>query len=167
MPERVEPCLALPASKPPASGEWVYEFKWDGYRLAIHVEAGRVRILTRGGKDWTDRFPAIADDALELGLDNAILDGEAVVLNERGASDFGALQKALGGRGGRRSASEALFYAFDLLYFDGHDLRARGLDERRAMLADVLRPPRHRQNSIMRRSGDSSINAGFVLLRWM
>lgn len=112
--------------------------KWDGYRLAIHIAGKRVRIITRGGHDWTPRFPTIAHDALELGVDSAILDGEAVVLDERGASDFGALQKALGGRGGKRFASEARLYAFDLLYLNGHDLREQPLSERLEMLVDVL-----------------------------
>ncbi len=76
-------------------------------------------------------------------MDSAILDGEAVVLDERGASDFGALQKALGGRGGKRFASEALLYAFDLLYLNGHDLRGMSLDERRGMLEDILSGPQH------------------------
>lgn len=111
-----------------------------GYRLAIHIERGRVRILTRGGHDWTARFPTIAHDALELGLDSAILDGEAVVLDERGASDFGALQRALGGRGGKKSAAGAILYAFDLLYLDGRDLRALSLDERRDMLTSAIKP---------------------------
>ena len=58
MPARVEPCLALLASKPPEGPAWGYEVKWDGYRVAVHVElGGKVRILTRGGHDWTDRFP--------------------------------------------------------------------------------------------------------------
>lgn len=139
MPERVEPCLALLASKPPVGDQWAYEVKWDGYRLAVHVEPGKVRIVTRGGHDWTSRFPTIAQDARELGLDTAILDGEAVVLDARGASDFGGLQKALGGRGGKRFAAEAILYAFDLLYLNGHDLRALSLDERRKMLADNIR----------------------------
>lgn len=138
MPDRVEPCLALLGAKPPAGDEWAYEVKWDGYRLAVHVEPGKVRIITRGGHDWTSRFPTIAHDARELGLDTAILDGEAVVLDERGASDFGGLQKALGGRGGKRSAAGAILYAFDLLYLNGHDLRPLSLDERRKMLADRL-----------------------------
>ena len=139
MPERIEPCLALLASKPPIGDQWAYEVKWDGYRLAVHIEPGRVRIITRGGHDWTRRFPTIAHDARELGLDTAILDGEAVVLDARGASDFGGLQKALGGRGGKRSAAGAILYAFDLLYLNGHDLRALSLDERRMMLADNIR----------------------------
>ena len=140
MPDRVEPCLALLASKPPSGTEWAYEIKWDGYRLAIHIERGKVRILTRGGHDWTSRFPTIAHDALEMGRDSAILDGEAVVLDERGASDFGALQRALGGRGGKSAAAGAVLYAFDLLYLDGRDLRGMSLNERRAMLADAIKP---------------------------
>lgn len=140
MPDRVEPCLALLASKPPAGDEWAFEVKWDGYRLAVHIERGKVRILTRGGHDWTTRFPTIAHDARELGLDSAILDGEAVVLDDRGASDFGALQRALGGRGGKRFASNAILYAFDLLYLDGRDLQALALDERREKLTAAIKP---------------------------
>ncbi|MGO4673004.1 non-homologous end-joining DNA ligase [Bosea sp. 2YAB26] len=140
MPERIEPCLALLKSKPPNGDEWSFEVKWDGYRLAIHIDNRTVRVLTRGGHDWTNRFPTIAADALDLGLDSAILDGEAVVLDNRGASDFSALQQALGGRGGKRSAAGALLYAFDLLYLNGHDLRPLACEERRRMLADVIKP---------------------------
>jgi bifunctional non-homologous end joining protein LigD len=143
MPDRVEPCLAQLQSKPPIGDDWAYEVKWDGYRLAVHVVGKRVQIITRGGHDWTSRFPTIAHDVLELGVDSAILDGEAVVLDARGASDFGALQKALGGRGGKRFAAEAKLYAFDLLYLNGHDLRVLPLDERREMLADVLAAQPH------------------------
>lgn len=139
MPDRIEPCLALLSGKAPAGDDWAFEVKWDGYRLAIHIGPSRkVRIITRGGHDWTSRFPTIAHDALEFGVDSAILDGEAVVLDERGASDFGALQKALGGRGGKRSAAGAMLYAFDLLYLNGQDLRSMHLSERREMLKDVL-----------------------------
>jgi len=137
MPDRVEPCLALLVSKPPRGPQWAYEVKWDGYRLAIHIEPNRVRIITRGGHDWTHRFPSIAKAATDLG-GTMILDGEAVVLDEQGRSDFGALQQALGGRGGKRNAGEAMFLAFDLLYFDGHDLRKMDLLERRHMLENVI-----------------------------
>ncbi|WP_457584626.1 non-homologous end-joining DNA ligase [Ensifer canadensis] len=138
MPDRVEPCLALLAKKVPAAGDWSYEVKWDGYRLAVHVEPSRVRILTRGGHDWTHRFPAIEVAAKALGPSTMILDGEAVVLDDKGRSNFGMLQAALGGRGGKRVAGEALFYAFDLLYFDGHDLRGMEQQERRVMLEDAI-----------------------------
>lgn len=138
MPERVEPCLALLSGKAPTSDDWAFEVKWDGYRLAVHVEPGKVRLITRGGHDWTARFPTIAYDVREIGFDTAILDGEAVVLDGRGASDFGALQRALGGRGGKAFASNAILYTFDLLYLDGRDLRALPLDERRAMLESAI-----------------------------
>lgn len=94
MPDRIEPCLALLKPSPPTGSDWIYEVKWDGYRLAIHIEPTGVRIITRGGHDWTDRFPAIAEAARKLGVRSAILDGEAVVLDEVGKSDFGALQKS-------------------------------------------------------------------------
>jgi bifunctional non-homologous end joining protein LigD len=112
--------------------------KWDGYRLAVHAGVDGVRVITRGGHDWTTRFPAIAKAAKDMGT-TLVLDGEAVVLDEQGRSDFGLLQQALGGRGGKRSASEAIFYAFDLLYFAGHDISGLELAERRHMLQELLK----------------------------
>lgn len=138
MPERVEPCLALLRRAPPQGSDWLYEIKWDGYRLAIHIEPKGVRVITRGGHDWTHRFPGIANAAKKLGVGTAILDGEAVVLNQDGNSDFGALQRSLGGRGGKRASTEAVFFAFDLLYFDGHDLTQTELSVRRHLLEDFL-----------------------------
>ncbi len=96
MPTRIDPCLATLVAKPPKGRDWAFEVKWDGYRVAVHIEKGGVRILTRGGHDWTDRFPSIAAEAPHLPLKTAILDGEAVVLDEQGRSDFGLLQRALG-----------------------------------------------------------------------
>jgi bifunctional non-homologous end joining protein LigD len=138
MPERVEPCLALLKTRPPTGPDWLFEVKWDGYRLAIHIEPKGIRILTRAGHDWTHRFPAIAGAARNLGVATAIVDGEAVVLDERGLPDFGLLQQSLGGRGGKRTSEEASFYAFDLLYFDGHDLRDMELVSRRHLLEDLI-----------------------------
>ena len=138
MPDRVEPCLALLKQVPPSGPDWAFEIKWDGYRLAIHIEPSGVRIITRGGHDWTHRFPAIAASAKDLGVGTAILDGEAVVLSHEGRSDFGALQRSLGGRGGKRASDEAALFAFDLLYLDGHDLTKTELSVRRHLLADLL-----------------------------
>jgi bifunctional non-homologous end joining protein LigD len=137
MPERVGPCLALLKQKPPSGPQWLYEIKFDGYRLAIHVDHGRVRVLTRGGHDWTDRFPAIVAAARKLDVATAILDGEAVVLDEEGRPDFSALQQSLGGRGGRLP-SDAILYAFDLLYFDGHDISGMELSSRRHLLESLI-----------------------------
>lgn len=138
MPARVEPCLALLKSKPPTGSDWLFEIKWDGYRLAVHIEPEDVRILTRGGHDWTHRFPAIAAATRSLGLRTAIIDGEAVVLDSYGRPDFGLLQQSLGGRGSKRTSLEASLMAFDLLYFDGHDLRAMELVSRRHLLGDLV-----------------------------
>lgn len=138
MPERVEPCLALLKTRPPTGPDWLFEVKWDGYRLAIHIEPKGIRILTRGGHDWTHRFPAIAEAARNLGVATAIVDGEVVVLDDDGLPDFGLLQQSLGGRGGKRISQEASFYAFDLLYFDGHDLRSMELVSRRHLLEDLV-----------------------------
>ncbi|MGW9333621.1 non-homologous end-joining DNA ligase [Bosea sp. NPDC055594] len=140
MPARVEPCLALLRPAPPVGPDWAFEVKWDGYRLAVHRRGAEVRIITRGGHDWTHRFPAIAESALDLPAESFILDGEAVVFNDEGRSDFGALQQALGGRGGKGTAHLAVLYAFDLLYLDGHDLMRMSLDERRQMLQFLLAP---------------------------
>ncbi|TBB72074.1 non-homologous end-joining DNA ligase [Rhizobium ruizarguesonis] len=138
MPARIEPCLALLKSKPPKGDEWVFEIKWDGYRLSVHIEPTGVRILTRGGHDWTDRFPGIKQAAFRLPVGTAILDGEAVVLDEQGRPDFGLLQQSLGGRGGNKSSSDTILFAFDLLYFDGHDLTRMDLSERRHILEDLM-----------------------------
>lgn len=138
MPARIEPCLAVLKSTPPEGPGWLYEVKWDGYRLAVHRDERGVRVTTRGGFDWTERFPSIVAAAAELDAGSFIIDGEAVVLDEAGRADFGLLQQALGGRGGKLHAERAMLYAFDLLYFDGVDLRRMALVERRQMLEDLI-----------------------------
>ncbi|WP_234710059.1 DNA ligase [Sinorhizobium medicae] len=140
MPARIDPCLATLVDKPPIGPDWAYEVKWDvcGYRLAVHIEPGRVRVLTRGGYDWTDRFPSIADDARRLAVKTAILDGEAVVLNDQGRSDFGMLQRALGRLSSAVEAGAIVFYAFDVLYLDGRDVRRLPLRERRRLLEPLV-----------------------------
>lgn len=141
MPDRIEPCLAKLVPAPPAGPDWAFEMKWDGYRLHIHVDnSGQVHILTRGGHDWTHRFPDIASAALDLDATSIVLDGEAVVLDERGASSFSLLQQDLGGRGGKRVATAALFYAFDALYLNGVDLRREPQADRRLHLESVVPP---------------------------
>lgn len=138
IPDRIEPALALLRSKAPSGSDWTFEVKFDGYRVAVHIEPNGIRILTRGGHDWTSRFPTIAEAARDLGVGSAILDGEAVVLDNRGRSDFSALQRSFGGRSGKRVSTEAVFFAFDLLYFDGHLLTNTELSVRRHLLTDFL-----------------------------
>lgn len=138
MPERIEPCLALLKQKPPHGPDWSYEIKWDGYRAAIHIEPSGVRILTRNGHDWTKRFPSVEQAATRLGVGSAILDGEIVVFDEQGRSDFNLLQQSLGGPRGRLSASSAALVAFDLLYLDGNDLSNSELRVRRHLLEGLI-----------------------------
>lgn len=135
MPERIEPCRALLKTKPPSGPEWAYEVKWDGYRLAVHLEPSGVRIITRGGHDWTSYYPTIAEAAKDVSS-TMILDGEAEVLGEKGVPNFGMLRHALGGRKAIRAFHEAVLYAFDLLYFDGHDLTGLELWARSHLLSN-------------------------------
>ncbi|WP_083223714.1 MULTISPECIES: non-homologous end-joining DNA ligase [unclassified Ensifer] len=138
MPRRIEPCSPVLEKKPPEGAQWVHEIKWDGYRIHVHVEPGAIRILTSGGHDWARRFPSISEAVKQLGARTLILDGEAVVLDKQGRSDFSLLQQALGGKGGTRNAGAAQLVAFDLLYLDGQDLRRRPLAERRRMLEALV-----------------------------
>jgi bifunctional non-homologous end joining protein LigD len=140
-PGLVEPCLALLVEKPPAGDSWLHEIKFDGYRLMAAMDGKSVRLLTRRGLDWTARFPVIADAFEDLPAKSALVDGEAVVEDKNGVSSFSALQDALSER---KTASAAVFLAFDLLYLDGYDLREVALDDRKAALATLLSSNRHR-----------------------
>lgn len=138
MPLRIEPCSPVLVKEPPKGSQWAHEIKWDGYRVHVHAENGHVRILTKGGHDWVKRFPSIADAVKLLGPRSMVIDGEAVVLDSQGRSDFGLLQQALGGKAGTRNAGAAQLVAFDLLHLDGHDLRHLPLSERRPLLETLV-----------------------------
>ena len=132
----IPPALATPVSKVPSGERWLHEVKFDGYRVQLHVVNEAVKIFTRRGHDWTTRFKKIADDAWHLNVKSAIIDGEVITPDAKGVSDFSVLQKEL--RSGRPS-NKLVMYAFDLLYFNGYDLRKAPLFERKAMLASVLK----------------------------
>jgi bifunctional non-homologous end joining protein LigD len=138
MPARVDPCLAQLTMRPPKGNDWRYEIKWDGYRAHIHREPKGVRILTKNGHDWTHKFPAIAEAALALTPTTYIMDGEIVVLDEEGRSDFNLLVRSLGGRNGNKVADNAICMVFDLFYQNGRDLRRMDYSERRQMLEEGL-----------------------------
>jgi bifunctional non-homologous end joining protein LigD len=112
--------------------------------VSVRLDRGKARILTRRGHDWTERFPTIATVAEEKFAGRSlIIDGEAVVLDEKGRPDFGLLQKALRTRGhsrnpGSKAAHEAMLYAFDLLYIDGRDLRRLPLETRREEFEQIV-----------------------------
>lgn len=135
LPSFVEPVLATPSGKPPTGARWIHEIKFDGYRLQARIDAGRVKLLTRSGLDWTTKFgKALVDACKALPVGTALIDGELVVEKSGGASDFSALQAALSE--GRKE--DFVFYAFDLIYLDGYDLRAVPLIERKAALERLL-----------------------------
>ena len=133
-PAKIEPQLATLADAPPSGSDWIHEIKFDGYRLGVRVENGIVRIFTRSGLDWTKRFPTLALELKKIPANNAWLDGELVFLNQAGASDFSALQDALS----RGQDGELLFYAFDLLWSDGEDLRMETQVERKSRLRPLI-----------------------------
>jgi bifunctional non-homologous end joining protein LigD len=133
MPGYIEPSLATATDSAPSGKDWVHEIKHDGYRLQAHLENGRVRLFSRQGLDWTDRFPVVAHAFADVPAKLAIIDGEAVVQTATGVASFAMLVDALKSGGG-----DMLFYAFDLLYLDGHDLRDAPLAARKQALAALL-----------------------------
>jgi bifunctional non-homologous end joining protein LigD len=134
LPATLAPQLATLVTAAPARGDWIYEIKFDGYRVMTRIEHGVPHCITRGGHDWSDRMPHLVRDLAALGLDSAWLDGEIVVLGEHGLPDFNALQNAFDGR----RTGRIQYFLFDLPYLDGHDLRAVPLRERRALLKALL-----------------------------
>lgn len=139
MPRFVEPQLCRLVDRAPSAPGWGHEVKFDGYRLQLRVEDGKAQLRTRKGLDWTDRFSAIAERASKL--PNCLIDGEAVALDAQGAPDFAALQAALS----EGKSDRLVFFAFDLLFASGEDLRPLPLRERKARLKDMLDtlPGRH------------------------
>lgn len=143
MPSTIHPMLATPVSEPFDGPEWLFEIKWDGYRAVAFIEAGKVRLVSRNQNDLTPRYPELKDLPEFVKAKQAILDGEVVALDEQGRASFSLMQQRTGFRpGGRKAAAKAdvpvLYYAFDLLYLDGYDLRRVPLDERKRQLASIL-----------------------------
>jgi bifunctional non-homologous end joining protein LigD len=134
-PRFIEPALASLVAAPPTGARWLHEIKFDGYRLQARIETGRVTLITRSGHDWTAKFGDRVAAALRaLPVEDAVLDGELVVENAIGASDFSALQSDLAeGRDER-----FLFYLFDVLHLNGYDLRGAPLIQRKVLLESVL-----------------------------
>jgi bifunctional non-homologous end joining protein LigD len=130
----VQPCHPTLRATAPSGARWLHEIKFDGYRTQAHLQNGRPAIYTRAGYDWTLRFRPIADALGALPVKDLILDGEAVVADSRGIPDFGLLHADLAA--GRKD--RLLYYAFDLLYLDGLDLRPARLAERKRTLAELL-----------------------------
>ncbi len=135
MPAKVEAQLAtLVDEVPQGEEEWIHELKYDGYRALCHLADGEARLITRTGKDWTDRFEPVAREAETLPVEQAILDGEVVVLEANGTTSFQALQNALSENRGK----DLVYFVFDLLYLDGYDVRPAALEARKEALGSLL-----------------------------
>jgi bifunctional non-homologous end joining protein LigD len=132
----VEPCIPTRADKPPVGQDWIHEIKHDGYRLIVRKTADRVRLFTRRGYDWTDRFPLIREAVVGLRSSTLVLDGEAVCCDPDGVADFEMLRS--------RSHDDRVFlYAFDLMELGGVDLRVERLEERRGRLQHLMQKDTH------------------------
>jgi bifunctional non-homologous end joining protein LigD len=132
MPGFIKPQLATLKSRAPTGSQWLHEIKYDGYRLQLHLNGGRRKTYTRNGLDWTKRFSTIAGALDRLG--QAILDGEVVVIKD-GRTNFSELQAELAAG----NQDRLVFYAFDLLYLDGLDLRRSPADRAQARAQGAAR----------------------------
>ena len=125
--------LATLVDTVPTGNQWLHEMKYDGYRVEVAIGGGKARAFTRSGLDWSDRFPGIVEAATKLKVTSALIDGEAVVLDDEGRSRFQALQAALKG------APDSIdYFAFDLLELNGEDLSQLPLTERKKKLQAIL-----------------------------
>lgn len=142
MPDLMQPMLAIAGALPASDEGWSYEFKWDGVRAIVFVDGGRVRAVSRNGKELTASFPELRSLGEFLGARSAILDGEIVAFDETGRSDFGRLQQRLHVESKsviakREREVPAFFLVFDLLYLEGHLLISQPYDERRRQLESL------------------------------
>ncbi|HYX52760.1 MAG TPA: DNA ligase D [Candidatus Limnocylindrales bacterium] len=145
MPAKLEPMLATLTTTLPSGSDWLYEVKWDGYRALCFLENGKVHMTSRRGNPMEGQFPEVAKAIAEsVKAESAILDGEIVALDENGVPSFQLMQNYTGFR---RSAAlkgekpQSLnFFAFDLIYLNGYDLRKASLIDRRQLLSSIILP---------------------------
>ena len=135
LPQTLSPQLATLAKSAPTRGDWLYEIKFDGYRLMTRIARGKATIITRGGHDWTHKMQPLADELAGLGIASGWLDGEAVVLDADGLPHFNLLQNALDSK---RGSEAIVYYVFDVPFLNGQDLREVPLHARRALLKQVM-----------------------------
>ncbi|MDU8570740.1 DNA ligase D [Pseudomonas syringae] len=132
-PDTLSPQLATLVEAPPA-GDWLYEIKFDGYRMLTRIEGDDVRLFTRNGHDWTERLPELVKALKGMKLRDSWFDGEVVVLDEQGLPDFQGLQNAFDAG----NSKDILYYLFDMPFLSAEDLREVPLEQRRDALKHVL-----------------------------
>ena len=131
----VEPCLPSPAERPPAGPNWLHEIKHDGFRILARRDGAGVRLITRNGHDFTHRFPLAAAAVLALPGRSFLIDGEAIVTDDGGLAVFELIRRA-------RNGGAAVLCAFDLIEFEGKDLRRAPIEHRKQKLSRLVRGPR-------------------------
>jgi bifunctional non-homologous end joining protein LigD len=143
MPTVIHPMLATPTAKAFDNPDWLFEIKWDGYRAVAFIEDGRVRLMSRTQNDLTAQFQELGSLPRFVRAERAILDGEIAALDEEGRPSFSLMQQRTGFRAGkrrlpRREGVPVIYYAFDLLYLDGVDLRRVALEQRKLLLQERI-----------------------------
>lgn len=136
LPARPEPQLATLVAEPPVGEEWLHEIKLDGYRVMTRLEDGEARLFTRRGADWTSHFPTLIDAVRRVPARQAVLDGEVVYVKDDGRTSFLRLASSL--QSGADPDGRIVYYVFDLLHLDGHDLTRAPLYERKEALRRLL-----------------------------
>jgi bifunctional non-homologous end joining protein LigD len=140
LPQALSPQLATLGDRPPANaGHWIYEIKFDGYRMLTRAQDGQVKLVTRNGHDWTRKLPQLARALESMALPDGWYDGEIIMPGERVPADFQALQGAFD----TARTAHVVYYLFDIPYCAGYDLRDVPLLERRAVLQRVVQRKPH------------------------
>src|SRR5829696_4021764 len=133
VPGFIKPCQPMPCQSPPSGGDWLHEIKHDGYRMLARRDGARVRLFTRNGNDWTERFPVVEEAIGAFKVKSCILDGEITVCGPDGVTSFELL------RSGRKIKPEAVLHVFDLIELNGDDLRREPIEMRKQRLQRALR----------------------------
>ena len=139
MPEFIPPMLATLVGAPFDDPDWTFEIKWDGFRVETVIDAGTVRLWTRGQQDAAGYFGPFLAPADWIAAEQAIVDGEVIALDDRGEPDFALLQARIKGKGSAGVPTPFVYEVFDLMWLDGRSLIAEPLEVRRRLLKDVLR----------------------------
>lgn len=134
MPAHITPMMGTLVEEPFDRKEWLFEVKWDGYRAVASIEKNKISLLSRNQNSFNELFSALIPELQKLSLRQAILDGEVVIVDSSGRSDFQLMQNYQ-----RTQQGQLVYYVFDLLYLDGHDLRSLPLIQRKTILKELLK----------------------------
>ena len=153
-PDFIPPQLATLVHKPPQGDEWLHEIKFDGYRILAFINKGQITLKSRNNKDWTDYFPQVVQELKQLNLKSGILDGELVMLDEEGKSDFQLLQNSIE----ENQEASFVYYVFDLLYYDQYNTMSLPQIERKELLRKLLKHPTNtlRYSDYIKTSGNEA-----------